>query len=189
MSDRSLVRAGGYAGILLAITSWLAVVAFYAGLGMAVFQLLYALIAFWALLGIAAVREVIRPAGQAWSRYATFVGSVAAAGTIAGSLYDYARVRAGMDLLAPNPANPDGVMTFGLTAVWFVVASTLLYRTRGIPQLLALLGYVAFADLTVGFLATVVGAGQIAMITAVIAGAVGGPIFWLWLGIVLLRSA
>src|SRR5262249_38001570 len=94
MSDRSLVRAGGYAGILLAITSWAAVVAFYAGLGMAVFQLLYALIAFWALLGIAAVREVIRPSGQAWSRYATLVGSVAAIGTIAGSLYDFARVRA-----------------------------------------------------------------------------------------------
>ena len=71
MSDRSFVRAGGYAGILLAITSWAAVAAFYAGLGQELFQLLYALIAFWALIGIGAVREVIRPSGQAWSRYAT----------------------------------------------------------------------------------------------------------------------
>ena len=189
MSDRSFIRAGGYAGILLAITSWAAVVAFYAGLGQQTFQLLYALIAFWALAGIAAVREVIRPAGQAWSRYATSVGSIAAVGTIAGSLYDVARLRAGMDVMAPNPANPFGVMTFGLTAVWFAVVATLLYRTRGIPQLLALLGYVAFADLTVGFFATLLGATQIATLAAVVAGAVGGPIFWLWLGVTLLRNA
>src|SRR5262245_17125707 len=189
MSDRSFVRTGGYAGVLLAITSWAAVAAFYGGLGMEAFQLLYALIAFWALLGIAAVREVIRPAGQAWSRYATLVGSIAAVGTIAGALYEVARIRAGMDTSAPNPANPLGVMTFALTAVWFVIAATLLYRTRGIPQLLALLGYVAFADLTVGFIATLLGATQIATYAAIVAGGVGGPIFWLWLGVVLLRSA
>ena len=189
MSDRSFVRAGGYAGVLLAVTSWAAVVAFYAGLGQQTFQLLYALIAFWALIGIGAVREVIRPSGQAWSRYATLVGSIAAVGTIAGSLYDVARLRAGMDIAAPNPVNPFNVMTFGLTAIWFLVAATLLMRTRGIPQLLALLGYVAFADLTFGFIATLLGATQLATFAAVIAGAVGGPIFWLWLGIVLIRSA
>jgi hypothetical protein len=189
MSDRSFIRAGGFAGVLLALTSWAAVAAFYANLGAETFQLLYALIAFWALIGIAAVREVLRPAGQAWSRYATLVGSISAVGTIAGALYEVARIRAGMDLTVPNPANPLGVMTFGLTAVWFVVAATLLLRTRGIPQLLALLGYVAFADLTVGFLATLLGATQIATYAAIVAGAVGGPIFWLWLGVVLLRSA
>ena len=201
MNDRSFVRAGGYAGILLAITSWAAVVAFFAGLGQQTFQLLYALIAFWALLGIGAVREVIRPAGQAWSRYATLVGAVAAIGTIAASLYDVARIRAGMDLAAPNPVNPLNVMTLGLTAVWFLVATRLLSQTRGIPQLLVLLGYVAFADLTLGFIGGLLGVtvpvaipgvpapAPLATIAAIIAGGVGGPIFWLWLGIVLLRSA
>jgi hypothetical protein len=201
MSDRSFVRAGGYAGILLALTSWAAVVAFFAGLGQQTFQLLYALIAFWALLGIGAVREVIRPAGQAWSRYATLVGSIAAVGTIAGSLYDVARVRAGMDINAPNPANPLSVMTLALTGVWFVIATILLSRTRGIPRLLVLLGYVAFADLTLGFLGALLGLTvpiaipgvpaptPLATLAAIIAGGVGGPIFWLWLGIVLLRSA
>jgi hypothetical protein len=200
MSDRSFVRAGGYAGILLAVTSWAAVVAFVAGLGAEAFQLLYALIAFWALIGIAAVREVIRPAGQAWSRYATLVGSIGAVGTIAGALYDVARIRTGMDVTTPNPVNPLGLMTFALTGVWFVVAATLLWRTRGIPRLLALLGYIAFADLALGFIGSLLAATvpialfgvsptPIATLAALVAGAVGGPIFWLWLGIVLLRSA
>jgi hypothetical protein len=201
MSDRSFVRAGGYAGILLAITSWAAVVAFYAGMGPQAFQLLYALIAFWALLGIGAVREVIRPAGQAWSRYATLVGAIAAVGTIAGSLYNVERLRAGIDASGPNAANPLNVMTFALTGVWFAVATTLLARTRGIPRLLVLLGYVAVADLAIGFIASllvitvplavpgVAAPAPLATIAAIIAGGVGGPIFWLWLGIVLLRSA
>jgi len=201
MSDRSFVRAGGYAGILLAITSWAAVAAFFVNLGAQTFQLLYALIAFWALLGIGAVREVIRPVGQAWSRYATLVGSIAAVGTIAGSLYDVARIRAGMDIAAPNAANPLGMMTFALTGIWFFIATTLLSRTRGIPRLLVLLGYVAVADLALGFVATLLGVTvpiaipgvaaptPLATIAAIVAGGVGGPIFWLWLGIVLLRSA
>src|SRR6266545_675145 len=59
VSDRSFVRFGGLAGILLALTSWLAVFTYYTTakggadvVGVGVFQLLYALTAFWALFGI-----------------------------------------------------------------------------------------------------------------------------------------
>src|ERR1700737_1179106 len=71
VSDRSFVRFGGLAGILLALTSWSAVASYYtvakAGadvIGLQVFQLLYGLIAFWALFGIVAVYWVVRPHGE-----------------------------------------------------------------------------------------------------------------------------
>lgn len=189
MTDRSFVRAGGYAGVLLAITSWAAVAAFYT-VGLLPFQALYALIAFWALVGISAVHYRIRDAGPSWAAFATLVGAVAAIGTIASALYDVARLRSGETALAAiNPVNPLNVMTLGLTGVWFVVAATLLRRTAGAPLLLVLLGYVAFADLEVGFLASLVGLTQLTTLTQIVAGAAGGPIFWLWLGLVLLRES
>lgn len=189
MSDRSFLRAGAYAGILLAVTSWAAVVAYYT-VGLVVFQGLYALIAFWALVGIAAVYYRIRDAGPAWAAFATLVGAIAAVGTIAGGLYEVAWLQAGHTALAEiDPANPLNVMTFGLTGIWFLVTSILMLRTAGIPRLLAVLGFVAVADLEVGFLASLVGIAPVVTLTAIVAGAVGGPLFWLWLGIVLLRES
>jgi hypothetical protein len=189
VSDRSFLRAGAYAGILLAVTSWAAVVAYYT-VGLGLFQGLYALIAFWALVGITAVHYRIRDAGPAWAAFATLVGAIAAVGTIAGALYEVARLQSGETALASvNPANPLNVMTFGLTGIWFLVASILLLRTPRIPSLLAVLGFVAVADLEVGFIASLAAVAPLVTLTAVVAGAIGGPLFWLWLGVVLLREA
>lgn len=189
MTDRSFVRAGGYAGILLALTSWASVAAFYT-VGLLPFQALYALIAFWALIGITAVHHRIRDAGPSWASFATLVGAIAAVGTIASALYDVARLQGGETALATiNPLNPLNLMTFGLTGIWFAVAATLMRRTAGIPLLLWALGYVAFADLEIGFLASLFGVTPVVTLAAIVAGAVGGPVFWLWLGLVLLRES
>lgn len=195
MSDRSFVRFGGLAGILLAFTSWAAVAEYYTVarsgndvVGLAGFQLLYALIGFWALIGIVAVREHVRAAGELWSFFATLIGVVAAIGTIAAGLYEVASLRANAALAPINPANPLGIMTFGLTGLWFLVTAILMWRTD-FPKLLTLLGFVAVADLFVGFVASVAAVAPVATLAAVIAGGVGGPIFWLWLGVLLRRSA
>jgi hypothetical protein len=41
----------------------------------------------------------------------------------------------------------------------------------------------------VGFLAALFGFAPLAIIAALVAGAVGGPVFWLWLGLILRRQA
>src|SRR5919109_5166898 len=103
VSDRSFIRFGGLAGILLAITSWAAVVVYFAVaqqgqdlVGLETFRLLYALIAFWALFGIVAVHWVVRAQGEAWSFFATIVGMIASAGTITSSLYYVAATRSAL---------------------------------------------------------------------------------------------
>jgi len=200
VSDRSFIRFGGLAGIALAITSWAAVASYYLVakggqdvVGIQIFQLLYALIGFWALFGIVAVHWVVRPHGEAWSFFATLVGAYAAMATIASSLYGIAVLREVLlrpDLRAPaaTAADPLSVMTFALTGLWFLIANLLLWRA-GFPRLLVALGFVAVADLFTGFLASLSGNANLVTLAGVIAGGVGGPLYWLWLGIRLRRAA
>ena len=81
-----------------------------------------------------------------------------------------------------------GVMSFGLTGLWFLIANLLLWRTNT-PRLLVLLGFVATADLLAGFVGGLSGNDGLVYVASVIAGAVGGPIYWLWLGRLLRRDA
>jgi hypothetical protein len=200
VSDRSFVRFGGLAGILLAITSWAAVATYYfiarGGediVGLQVFQLLYALIAFWSLFGIVAVHWTVRGHGEAWSFFATLVGIGAALSTITAQLYGVAIIReliSRPELRAPNVTSSDplNVMSFALTGLWFLIANLLLARAA-FPRLLVLLGFVAAADLAVGFVASLSGDAQLVNYAGIVAGAIGGPLYWLWLGFLLRRRA
>ncbi len=203
MSDRSFVRFGGLAGILLAITSWAAVAAYYTVakggqdvVGVQVFQFLYALIAFWALFGIVAVYWIIRTQGEAWAFFATLVGVVASVGTMTASLYQIAYTRAilglpvdfAVHLPSVSGTDPLNISTFGLTGLWFLIANVLLWRAA-MPRLLVLLGFVAVADLFAGFFGALSGVDGLVTLAGVVAGGVGGPLYWLWLGIHIRRMA
>ena len=69
-----------------------------------------------------------------------------------------------------------------------MVANILLFRA-GFPRLLIALGFVAVADLFAGFVASLGEQTQLATYAGIIAGAVGGPLYWLWLGVLLRRRA
>ena len=221
-SNQSFVWFGGLAGILLAVTSWASVAEYYALVpkaqqmpiadanaylaslhadptGTLIFNGLYALLAFWALVGIIASYYRIREAGEAWAFFATLVGAIAAAGTILNGVYQVANLRYLGSIYTPNapdtvttlfqaplPTNPLGVVTFGLTGVWFLVVAVLMLRTN-LPKLLGILGFVAVADLAFGFVTSLAGNATLPVYAGVIAGGVGGPVFWLWYGILLLR--
>ena len=200
VSDRSFVRFGGLAGILLAITSWAAVVSYYTVarggadvIGLQAFQLLYGLIAFWALVGIVAVHWVVRAHGEAWSFFATLVGVGASLGTMTASFYGAAVIREvaarpALQTPAATPTDPFSVMTFALTGLWFLIANLLL-RKAAFPRLLVALGIVAVVDLFIGFFAALSGNAMLVTYAGIVAGAVGGPLYWLWLGILLRRRA
>ena len=221
-NDKSFIRFGGLAGILLAITSWTTVAVFYAlvppaqrvpvadvrafmeslvqtSTGTLLYNGLYALIAAWAFIGIAAMYFKVRELNEAWAGFATSLGMMGAFLTVLNGLQQVAQFRylaalypTSKDLAAalfsaPAPLNPLNAITMGLTAPWFLVISILMLRTD-LPKLLAYLGFVAFADLLVGFIGSLVDVQIIPIVAAVIAGAVGGPVFWLWLGALLWRK-
>ncbi|MGH2491568.1 MAG: hypothetical protein ACRDF9_08665 [Candidatus Limnocylindria bacterium] len=188
MDDRSFVRFGGLAAILLALTSWGAVLAYAtlvrpgdARLGLQIVHFLYALVAFWALFAIVAVYYRVRSVGEAWAFFAMLIGVAAAVGTMVAATYEVANLRIAPVTLAASPANPLGVMSFGLTGLWFLVANVLLWRINT-PRVLVLLGFVTAAALCWGFLAGLSENGGGVYLAALFAGALGGPIYWLWLG-------
>jgi hypothetical protein len=200
VSDRSFVRFGGLSGILLAATSWLAAIVYFTAArsgqdlaGLETFQLLSALVAFWALFGIVAVHWTVRPHGEAWSFFAVLIGVSSSLGTISASLYQVAGLRAA--ILDPasrppasSPTDPLSVMSFALIGLWLLIASVLLWRAR-FPRLLAALGIVAALAHFVGFLGAL--SAEESQITAarVVTGAVLVPVYWLWLGLRLRRIA
>ena len=204
MDDRSFVRFGGLAAILLALTSWGAVLAFATlarpgadpqlrelnnlNIGTQIFQFLYGLTAFWALFAIVAVYYRVRAVGEAWSFFATLVGVAAAIGTMVAAMYQVANLRQDPPLAGASSADPLGVLSMGLTSLWFLVANRLLWHTTT-PRALVALGFVVAADLFIGFVAALSANGGLVYLTSVIAGAVGGPIYWLWLGRRLRRDA
>ena len=195
MDDRSFARFGGLAAILLALTSWAAVLAYAAlvqpgdsAVGLQIFQFLYALIAFWALFAIVAVYYRMRSVGEAWAFFATLVGVAASVSTMVAAMYQVANLRQNPPLAGVSPTNPLGIMSFGLTGLWFLVANLLLWRTKT-PRVLVALGFVAAADLLAGFVAGLSENGGVVFFSSLIAGAIGGPIYWLWLGRLLRRDA
>ncbi len=200
VSDRSFIRFGGLAGILLAISSWAGVVVYYAAadggrdlVGLETFRLLYALAAVWALFGIVAVHWVARATGEAWSFFAAIVGVVASAGTVTASLYQVAGLRAALldpsiRPTAASPTDPLHVMSFALAGLWFVVADLLLWRAR-FPRWLVVLGFVSAADLAAGFIGALSAQESIVTLAAIGAGAVAGPLYWVWLGVLLRRRS
>jgi hypothetical protein len=190
MDDRSFVRFGGLAAILLALTSWAAVFAYVTlvqsddsdpRIGLQVFQFLYALIAFWALFAIVAVYYRVRAVGEAWAFFATLVGVAASVGTMVAAMYEVGNLRQTPPLVGASPANPLNVLSFGLTGLWFFVANRLLWRTTA-PRLLILLGFLVAAVLFAGLFAGLSENGGTAYLASVFAAAIGGPIYWLWLG-------
>jgi hypothetical protein len=204
MSDRSFVRFGGLAAILLALTSWAAVLTYATlaqphpdpqlneltnlFLGRQIFQFLYALVAFWALFAIVAVYYHVRSVGEAWAFFATLVGVAASVGTMVAAMYVVANLRLDPPLAGPSPVNPLSVMSFGLTGLWFLIANRLLWSTKT-PRVLVVLGFLAAADLLLGFVAALSENGGLVYLTSLFAGAIGGPIYWLWLGRQLRRDA
>jgi len=195
VDDRSFARFGGLAAILLALTSWAAVLAYAAlvqpgdsAVGLQIFQFLYALIAFWALFAIVAVYYRMRSVGEAWAFFATLVGVAASVSTMVAAMYEVANLRQNPPLAGVSPTNPLGIMSFGLTGLWFLVANLLLWRAKT-PRVLVALGFVAAADLLAGFVAGLSESGGVVFFSSLIAGAIGGPIYWLWLGRLLRRDA
>jgi hypothetical protein len=188
VDDRNFVRFGGLAAILLALTSWAAVLAYASAVqpgdssvGLQIFQFLYALVAFWALFAIVAVYYRMRSVGEAWAFFATLVGVAASVGTMVAGMFEVANLRQNPPLAGVSPTNPLGIMSFGLTGLWFLVANLLLWRAKT-PRALVALGFVAAADLFAGFVAGLSENGGAVFLSSLIAGAIGGPIYWLWLG-------
>lgn len=161
------------------------------------FGSLVALAAAWALFAIVAVHWRLRGLGEAWSFFAMLVGLAAAFATMTAALFPIAFTRAvlarPLDPTQPLPisvaaTDPLGLMSLGATGLYLLIVALLLWR-GGMPRRLAALALIAGAALVAGFFAALGAQASAAMLGNVVGAAVAGPLFWIWMGVLLRRRA
>ena len=93
-----------------------------------------------------------------------------------------------MDL--PSPIDPRGLLTFGVAGIGLFFLSWLMARDRTFPQGLSWLGYISAVLLVYLYLARliVLVAGPVILFPAALEGFLVNPIWYIWLGIALLRG-
>ena len=164
------------------------------------YYLLYALNPVLNLLPITAIYFRLRHTSETWSLFALLLGMVGAFFWMVfgfqqmeqfrylAALYPVNPQMAVLQFNAPQMLNPFNGVAGGFISIWFLLTGLMLLKTDA-NKLLALVSFVAFADLLVGFLAPLAGFPEVARYTAGIAGAVGGPAFWILAGLDLLKHA
>lgn len=164
------------------------------------YYLLYALNPVLNLLPITAIYFRVRHTSETWSLFALLIGMIGAFFWMVfgfqqleqfrylAALYSMNPEVALLQFNSPQILNPLNGVAGGFISIWFLLTGLLLLKTDA-SRLLAIVAFIAFADLLAGFLAPVAGFTQVAVYTAGIAGAIGGPAFWILAGLDLLKHA
>jgi len=91
----------------------------------------------------------------------------------------------------PNPIDPRGLLTFGVSGIGLFVIAWLIGRTAGLPKGLSYLGYllaVLSVILYVGRLIVLSPRNPLIFVPALLAGFVVYPLWYVWAGLVLWRG-
>ena len=91
----------------------------------------------------------------------------------------------------PNPIDPRGLLTFGVSGIGLFVFAWLIGRTAGLPKGLSSLGYVLAVlsvILYIGRLIVLSPRNPLIFVPALLAGFVVYPLWYIWAGLVLRRG-
>jgi hypothetical protein len=129
------------------------------------------------------------------SLWVTLLGFAAAIGSAMHGGYDLGiliKTPEAFSTELPNPTDPRGLATFGLAALTILLFSWLMSRTADFPETLVRIGYGASALLAVtyvGRLIIVNPKNPVIAVAAVAAGFVLTPVWYAWVGSLLLHGA
>lgn len=111
-----------------------------------------------------------------------------AASTWPAALHPYTVAEAN----APSAIDPRGLLTFGASGIGLWVFSWLILRSTSLPRGLGYLGYLVAAlqiVLYLGRLIVLEATNPVIVVPALLAGFIVTPIWYVWLGVSLLRGA
>lgn len=182
----------GAAGLVYAI----AFVTLLRGAGRAAVAASGALLLVGGLLSTAvlvAVYERVRASGGPFALWALVLGSVAAIGSAAHGAFDLANAinEPERNVGVPNPVDPRGFLTFGMTAVAVLVLAWLIRRSGAFPSRLASVGFALAPLLLVIYLGRLIlldPKSPVLLLAALLTGFVVNPLWYLWLGVELRRG-
>ena len=146
---------------------------------------------------LVALYDRVRDVDGAFALWALLLSGAGALGAAIHGGYDLANVinPAPEEALQGEPANPvdpRGLLTFGLSGVGLFILARLARRGRRLPAGLVYVGYLSallWVVLDLARLIVLAPANPIILVPALVEGFVINPLWYAWLGFVLLRSA
>jgi hypothetical protein len=136
----------------------------------------------------------LRETEPSFAMLGLLLGTVAAIGSTAHGGYDLANIAnpPGVSLGAsPSAQDPRGLLTFGVMSLSVLVMSWLIIRSGTLPRRLGHLGYVSAVLLMVIYLGRLIvldPESPLLLATALLAGFVVNPTWFVWLGLELRRA-
>ncbi len=203
-ASSSFQRFGGLCAILAAMFGFMYSLAFIViarsntqlgGLLASLFLLLGGLTTTAALT---ALFQCLQPADQGLATWGRALAIAGAVGSIIHGGYDLANAIhvPESDPLSlanlPSAVDPRGLLTFGIAGISLIIAAGLMLRTKSLPSNLGYMGYILGIVLVIVYLARLIildATNPIVVITVVITGFILNPLWNLWLGVTLRRTA
>jgi hypothetical protein len=193
-APRAVSRPVGLASIATAITGVAYAVSFVVledPVLSALFLLLGGVLATPVLI---ALRELLREASPVAVDWAILLAATGVLGSAIHGGYDLANAvhpPAAVNPDLPNPVDPRGLLTFGLTGLALIVLGALIARSGRLPRwlgYLASLNGVLLVLLYLGRLIILDPANLLILIPALLTGFLLNPLWYAWLGVWFLRS-
>jgi hypothetical protein len=190
---RSFERFAGVCAVLAGFSGFLYAVAFVVlqdDLLSGLFLMLGGLLTTAALV---AVYERLRETDPSFALLALLLGIAGALGSAVHGGYDLANVinpPASIPEI-PNPVDPRGLLTFGVAGAALFLVSWLIGRGGRFPRGLGYLGYLSAILLLALYLGRLIvfdPTNPVILVPALLNGFLVNPIFYLWLGLTLLRG-
>lgn len=187
-------RFAGYCAILAGIAGFLYSVAFIilrSDMLSALFLLLGGL---FATAGITALYERLREADSSFALWGFLFAFVGAFGSVIHGGFDLSNALhppATLNTDLPNAIDPRGLLTFGIAGAGLFVFSWLIVGGKSLPRNLGYLGYLSAIFMIILYLGRLIvlqATSLVIVIPALLEGFIINPIWYIWLGVVLLRG-
>jgi hypothetical protein len=190
----SFERFAGVCAILAGVSGFLYAVAFVILQNALLSGLFLMLTGLLTTAALVAVYERLRETDASFALLALLLGVAGALGSAVHGGYDLANVVNPPPSMpdVPNQADPRGLLTFGVAGTALFVVSWLIVRGRRFPRGLGYLGYVSailLLALYLGRLIVLDPTSPVILGPALLNGFLVSPIFYVWLGLALLRGA
>lgn len=142
-----------------------------------------------------AVYERVRETDASFALWALLLGIAGSVGSALHGGYDLAALlheHAAIDPNLPSAIDPRGLLTFGASGVGLWVFAWLILKSGQLPRQLGYLGYAVAALQIVLYLGRLIvfdAKNPVIVVPAILAGFIATPVWYVWLGVSLWRSA
>ncbi len=144
---------------------------------------------------LVALYDRVRTTDASFALWALLLGLAGAIGSALHGGYDLAAVlhaHGPVDPNLPSPMDPRGLLTFAASGIGLWVFAWLILRSGQLPRALGFLGYLVAALQIVLYLGRLIvfdAKNPVIVIPALVAGFVATPVWYVWLGVSLMRGA